>query len=205
MGGYAESLAQPLQPVTLEGQYVRLVPLAMEHRQALEAAIRDGEIWKIWYTYAPAPEEMEAEIDRRLALQKAGTMLPFTVVDRTTGDVVGMTSYMNVDAPNRRVEIGSTWYARKVQRTGLNTEAKMLLLGYAFEQLRCIAVEIRAHSLNRESRRAIERLGAKLDGVLRHHAFAKNGTLRDTCVYSIVAGEWATVKAHLHWLLGQER
>ena len=200
-----ETLAQPMQPVTLEGRYVRLVPLSMDHCEALTAAIRDGEIWNLWYTNAPAPEEMEAEISRRLAMWETGSMLPFTVVDLATGDPVGMTSYMNVDALNRRVEIGTTWYAQKVQRTGINTEAKLLLLGYAFEQLNCIAVEFRTHFLNRESRRAIERLGAKLDGILRNHSFAKNGTLRDTCVYSTVAGEWPTVKAHLQWLLRRER
>ena len=132
-------------------------------------------------------------------------MLPFTVIEPETGMPVGMTSYMNVDTANRRVEIGSTWYAARVQRTGLNTEAKRLLLGHAFETLGCIAVEFRTHFMNQQSRRAIERLGAKLDGVLRSHSVAANGTLRDTCVYSVVAAEWPAVKAHLEWQMRKPR
>lgn len=191
---------QWLKPVTLEGRNVRLVPLAMEHGTGLAEAARDGELWRLWYTFVPKPEEMEAEIRRRLALQNAGSMLPFIVLDQA-GVIAGMTTYMSVDAVNRRVEIGSTWYAKRVQRTGLNTEAKLLLLGYAFEELGCIAVEFRTHYFNQQSRRAIERLGAKLDGVLRNHSVAKNGTLRDTVVYSILPSEWPTVKAHLEWQL----
>jgi RimJ/RimL family protein N-acetyltransferase len=189
-----------LKPVTLEGQNVRLVPLAMEHCAGLAEAALDGELWKLWYTSVPAPQETEAEITRRLALQAAGSMLAFTVLDRA-GVIAGMTTYMNVDAVNLRLEIGSTWYAQRVQRTGLNTEAKLLLLGHAFETLGCIAVEFRTHFFNQQSRRAIERLGAKLDGVLRNHSVAKNGTLRDTVVYSILPSEWPTVKAHLKWQL----
>jgi RimJ/RimL family protein N-acetyltransferase len=130
-------------------------------------------------------------------------MLPFTVMDRKSGEVVGMTSYMNIDVVNRRVEIGSSWYARRVQRTGVNTEAKLLLLRHAFEGLECIAVELRTHFMNGRSRRAIERLGAKLDGVLRSHSVSANGALRDTCVYSVIACEWPAVKAHLRQLLGR--
>ena len=132
-------------------------------------------------------------------------MLPFAVLDAKTGEAVGMTTYMNVDAANRRVEIGSTWYAARVQRTALNTEAKRLLLGHAFETLECIAVEFRTHFMNQQSRRAIERLGAKLDGILRNHSVAANGTLRDTCVYSVIAPEWPTVRAHLDWLMRKPR
>jgi RimJ/RimL family protein N-acetyltransferase len=148
---------------------------------------------------------MRAEIERRLGLQRAGSMLPFTVIEPSTGKAAGMTTFMNIDAANRRVEIGSTWYARRVQRTGLNTEAKLLLLGYAFDTLDCIAVEFRTHFMNHQSRRAIERLGAKLDGILRNHSIASNGTLRDTCVYSILASEWPTVRAHLTWQLQKPR
>jgi len=148
---------------------------------------------------------MRAEIERRLGLQRAGLMLPFTVIEPSTGNAAGMTTLMNIDAANRRVEIGSTWYARRVQRTGLNTEAKLLLLGYAFDTLDCIAVEFRTHFMNHQSRRAIERLGAKLDGILRNHSIASNGTLRDTCVYSILASEWPTVRAHLTWQLQKPR
>jgi RimJ/RimL family protein N-acetyltransferase len=144
---------------------------------------------------------MRAEIERRLDLQRQGSMLPFTVIQNETGKAAGMTTYMNVDAPNRRVEIGSTWYRASVQRTAINTECKLLLLTHAFESMNCIAVELRTHFLNHRSRRAIERLGAKLDGILRNHQIAANGTLRDTCVYSIIAGEWPVAKTHLTWLL----
>jgi RimJ/RimL family protein N-acetyltransferase len=190
-----------LEPVSLRGKRVALVPLAMEHAGALAEAAEDGELWRLWYTSVPKPEAMEAEISRRLELLAAGSMLPFTVVEPATGVPVGMTTFMNVDRVNRRVEIGSTWYAGRVQRTGLNTEAKLLLLEYAFERLGCIAVEFRTHFFNEQSRRAIERLGAKLDGILRCHSLASNGTLRDTCVYSIVAAEWPTVRANLEWRL----
>jgi N-acetyltransferase len=194
-----------LQSVTLTGVHVQLVPLSREYGDALSLAVQDGDLHRLWYTTAPAPEAMEQEIDRRLALQGQGSMLPFTVVALPAGIPVGMTSYMNVDASSRRVEIGSTWYAARVQRTALNTEAKLLLLTHAFEELACIAVEFRTHFLNQRSRRAIERLGAKLDGVLRAHSIAKNGTVRDTCVYSITAPEWPAIRAHLEWQLAKPR
>jgi RimJ/RimL family protein N-acetyltransferase len=193
------------EPVTLTGSHVQLVPLTIDHRDALIAAVSDGKLWDLWYTNAPAPEAMAAEIERRLALQRAGSMLPFTVLEPTSGKAVGMTTLMHIDDANRRVEIGSTWYARRVQRTGLNTEAKRLLLAYAFETLDCIAVELRTHFMNRQSRQAIERLGAKLDGILRNHTISPNGTLRDTCVYSIIATEWPTVRTHLDWLSRKPR
>ncbi len=192
------------EAIELSGQHVRLVALVQEHEAALQEAVRDGELWKLWYTFAPAPDAMTAEIARRLSLQRAGSMVPWTVLDGA-GQVAGMTTFMSVDAVNRRVEIGSTWYARRVQQTGLNTEAKLLLMGYAFEQLGCIAVEFRTHFMNQQSRRAIERLGAKLDGVLRNHMVSANGTLRDTVVYSVIASEWPTVKAHLQWMLLKPR
>ena len=192
-------------PVTLTGQHVHLVPLAMAHHDDLAAAVLDGDLWRLWYTSAPEPEKMEAEIKRRLVLQKNGSMLPFTVLDPATGRAVGMTTYMNIDQASRRVEIGSTWYARTVQRTALNTEAKLLLLEHAFDTLACIAVEFRTHFLNQPSRRAIERLGAKLDGILRNHSLAQNGTLRDTCVYSILNSEWSTIRTHLLWQLDKPR
>jgi N-acetyltransferase len=189
-----------LEPVTLGGKHARLEPLSLDHRDGLVAAVADGELWKLWYTSIPAPEKMPAEIDRRLKLQAAGSMLPFTVLD-AEGAIAGMTTYMNVDAANRRVEIGSTWYAKRVQRSGLNTQCKLLLLTHAFEKLECIAVEFRTHFFNHQSRRGIERLGAKLDGILRSHQIAANGMLRDTVVYSIIASEWPTVKAHLTYQL----
>lgn len=190
---------QPWPPtVTLEGRAVSLVPLDPAHHDALVTAAEDGELWRLWYTSVPSPDGMAAEIERRLGLRGKGSMLPFTVLD-AAGTVVGMTTYMNIDAANRRVEIGSTWYAKRVQRTALNTEAKLLLLGHAFETLDCIAVEFRTHRLNTQSRRAIERLGAQLDGILRSHTMMPNGTVRDTAVYSIIACEWPAVKANLEF------
>ncbi|WP_374545350.1 GNAT family N-acetyltransferase [Rhodoblastus sp.] len=194
-----------IEPATLQGRHVLLRPLAPDDADQLTEAVRDGELWRHWYTTAPEPEAMRAEIARRLSLQNAGSMLPFTVVEPTSGRAVGMTTYMNIDAAHHRVEIGSTWYARSVQRTALNTEAKLLLLGHAFETLDCIAVEFRTHALNFQSRKAIERLGAKLDGILRNHQRARNGTLRDTCVYSVIASEWPTIKAHLRWQIDKPR
>jgi RimJ/RimL family protein N-acetyltransferase len=187
-------------PVTLSGPHARLEPLSPAHRDGLVEAVKDGELWKLWYTSVPTPDGMAKEIDRRLSLQATGSMLPFTVFD-ADGRVAGMTTYMNVDASNRRVEIGSTWYAKWVQRSALNTQCKLLLLGHAFEPLNCIAVEFRTHFFNQQSRRAIERLGAKQDGILRSHQVAPNGTLRDTVIYSITAAEWPTVKAHLNYQL----
>src|SRR5207244_4140269 len=167
-------------------------------------AVRDGELWRLWYTSVPAPEKMGADIDRRLNLHAAGTMLPFAVMEAATGKAVGMTTYMNADAVNKRVEIGATWYRKSVQRTDLNTNCKLLLLTHAFESLDGIAVEFRTHFFNHASRRGIERLGAKLDGILRSHQMAPNGTLRDTVVYSIIASEWPTVKAHLDYQLHEK-
>ena len=192
------------EAIALRGQHVSLVPLAAEHEAALCEAVCDGELWKLWYTFAPSPERMSAEIARRLSLKASGSMVPWTVLDGA-GRMVGMTTFMAVDLVSRRVEIGSTWYARRVQKTGLNTEAKLLLMGYAFEQLGCIAVEFRTHFLNQQSRRAIERLGAKLDGILRSQMVSANGTVRDTAVYSVIACEWPAVKAHLEWMLVKPR
>src|SRR5215470_2901397 len=192
-----------LEPVTLRGEYARLEPLASSHHDDLVEAAKDGDLWKLWYTSVPKPENMQKDIERRLGLQAAGSMLPFTVFD-AEGLIAGMTTYMNVDTPNRRVEIGSTWYAKRVQRSALNTQCKLLLLSHAFERLDCIAVEFRTHFFNHQSRRGIERLGAKQDGILRSHQVAPNGTLRDTVVYSIIASEWPTVKAHLSYQLNEK-
>jgi len=167
------------EPVTLKGDHARLEPLSHAHIDGLVEAVNDGELWKLWYTFVPRPEDMTKEIDRRLGLQAAGSMLPFTVFD-ADGRICGMTTYMNVDAPN---------------------QCKLLLLTYAFEKLDCIAVEFRTHFFNHQSRRGIERLGAKQDGILRSHQIAPNGTLRDTVVYSIIAAEWPTVRAHLSYQL----
>jgi RimJ/RimL family protein N-acetyltransferase len=167
--------------------------------------LKDGELWTLWYTSIPTPDELRAEIDRRLELHRHGSMVPFAVIEKSSNEAVGMTTFMNIDAVNRRVEIGSTWYRNRVQRTALNTECKLLLLTHAFEQLRCIAVEFRTHFFNRQSRAGIERLGAKLDGILRQHQLARNDTLRDTCVYSIIDREWPAVKAHLSHQLSKPR
>jgi RimJ/RimL family protein N-acetyltransferase len=188
-------------PVSLSGSCAALVPLSHEHAGELAEAVADGDLHRLWYTSVPAPDGVPAEVTRRLALRAEGRMLPFAVIDRASGCAVGMTTYMNIDAANRRVEIGSTWYRASVQRTGLNTECKYLLLRHAFEALDCIAVEFRTHVMNRQSRRAIERLGAKLDGILRAHMVLPNGTLRDTCVYSVTAAEWPAVRANLEALM----
>jgi N-acetyltransferase len=192
-------------PVVLEGRFARLEPLSQAHCAALTEAVKDGELWRLWYTFIPPPENMRAEIDRRLALREAGSMLAFAVINIENGAPVGMTTYLNIDAPNRRLEIGGTWYARSVQRSALNTECKLLLLSHAFEELDCVAVEFRTHFLNKASRRAIERLGAKLDGVLRNHMRMPDGSLRDTCSYSIIASEWPAVRANLTWQMEKPR
>ncbi|MGL4574446.1 MAG: GNAT family N-acetyltransferase [Burkholderiaceae bacterium] len=194
-----------LQPITLTGTHATVLPLTREHAPALAEAVQDGELWNLWYTFIPKPQDMAAEVDRRLGLHAAGSMQPFAIQVNTSGKLVGMTTFMNIDTKHRRVEIGSTWYAKSVQRTPVNTECKLMLLTHAFETLQCIAVEFRTHFINQQSRRGIERLGAKLDGILRSHQVMPNGSLRDTCVYSIIASEWPTVKAHLRWQLDRPR
>ena len=180
---------------TLTGSRVTLEPLAASHAAELASAV--GELWRSWYTTVPKPEGMSAEIDRRLALRDGGSMLPFAVRRNDTGVAVGMTTFMNLEPDDRRLEIGSTWLAKSAQRTGLNTEAKLLLLGHAFDSLNCIAVEFRTHWHNLQSRRAIAELGAKQDGVLRNHHVWRDGTLRDTVVFSIIESEWPTVRLSL--------
>ncbi len=190
--------------VTLTGAHVTLEPLAPAHGDDLAEAAADGAMHLLWYTTIPAPDEVEAEIARRLTLRNKGTMLPFAVLN-DAGRAVGMTTYMNIDPYLPRLEIGSTWIAKSAQRGPLNTEAKFLLLRHAFEVLDCVAVEFRTHVINHQSRRAIERLGARADGILRNHMRMANGTLRDTAVYSILMGEWPTVAAHLRWQLDRPR
>ncbi|HYD61847.1 MAG TPA: GNAT family protein [Noviherbaspirillum sp.] len=190
-------------PLTLKGEHVTLEPLAMAHAAGLSEAVRDGELWKLWYTSIPHPDGMKAEIERRLGLQAAGSMVPFAIRRNDTGVLCGMTTYMHIDAAHRRVEIGSTWYARSAQRTAINTEAKLMLLTHAFETLDCIAVEFRTHWMNQQSRAAIARLGAKQDGILRNHMRMPDGSLRDTVVFSIIESEWPTIKRHLSFKLGR--
>jgi RimJ/RimL family protein N-acetyltransferase len=180
--------------VSLKGTHVHLVPLEIAHAEELSVAV--GDLHHLWYTSVPSPCEMHQEIQRRLSLQSDGQMTPF-VICTPDGRAVGMTTYMRNDPINKRVEIGSTWISKDVQRSSLNTEAKLLLLIHAFEVLDCIAVELRTHRLNAQSRRAIERLGAQLDGILRSHMVVANGTIRDTAVYSITAAEWPAIKAGL--------
>ena len=192
------------EPVTLRGRHATLEPLSQARHDELVAAVKDGELWKLWYTSVPSPENMRKDIDRRLDLQAKGSMLPFAVID-PAGTAAGMTTFMHIDPVFKRVEIGSTWYAKRVQRTPLNTECKFMLMTHAFEALGCIAVEYRTGFFNHQSRRAIERLGAKLDGILRSHQRYSDGSLRDTCVYSIIASEWPAVKTHLMFQLERKR
>ena len=188
-----------LRPVILEGLRVRLEPLHAAHAPALREAAGDGELWKLWYTSVPTPDGVDEYIEGALADRDSGVALPFAVRD-ASGDIVGSTRYCHADA-NRRLEIGYTWYAQRAQRTGLNTEAKLLLLGHAFETLDCIAVEFRTNWFNQRSRAAIARLGAKQDGVLRNHMLMPDGSFRDTVVFSIIASEWPAVRRHLRFLL----
>ena len=186
-----------LAPVTLAGDVVTLEPLRRGHVSALAAAAADGRLWELWYTGVPTREGMAADVDDRLAQQDAGRMLPFVVRRNDTGAVVGATTYCNVDAETPRLEIGYTWTAASAQRTGVNTESKLLLLGHAFEVLGCLAVEFRTHWHNTQSRTAIAALGAKQDGVLRNHRRQPDGSLRDTVVFSITAPEWPAVRSDL--------
>jgi N-acetyltransferase len=190
-----------IEPVTLEGRHVRIEPLAHEHESGIRAAAADGELWRLWYTSVPAPEKTAEWFAAALDLRTRLGGMPFVVRETATSDVVGATRYFNVDAANRRLEIGHTWYAKRVQRTAVNTECKLLLLTHAFEALGCIAVEFRTSFFNFRSREAIERLGAKQDGILRNHQILPDGTLRDTVVFSIIAPEWPAVKRHLAFSL----
>jgi RimJ/RimL family protein N-acetyltransferase/uncharacterized NAD(P)/FAD-binding protein YdhS len=189
-----------IAPFTVAGEHVSLIPLDRDHEAELVEAVEDGRVWDTWFASVPKPGDMRKNIEWRLECAAQGTMVPFTVLD-PVGRVAGMTAYMSVDPKNRRLEIGYTWYRKSVQRTRLNTQAKLFLLTHAFEQADCIAVGFRTSSFNAPSRRAIERLGAKLDGVLRNHLILPDGTLRDTCYYSVLPNEWPAVKRHLTWLL----
>lgn len=182
----------------LTGQRVALEPLSQEHAVDLAEAVAVDELWRTWYaTHIAKPEAMSADIESRLALHAAGQSVPWAIVDRSSGRAVGITTYLNLEPSNRRLEIGSTWIGRDYQRTGINTEAKLLLLSRAFDDLHCIAVEFRVHWHNQQSRAAVARLGAKQDGVLRNHKVWPDGTLRDTVVFSIIDGEWPTVRRSL--------
>jgi RimJ/RimL family protein N-acetyltransferase len=194
-----------IEPVTLKGDHATLEPLGAEHEAALRNAAADGELWRLWYTSVAPPDQIGEYIARALDMRERLGAMPFAVRQNATGDVVGCTRYFNVDAANRRLEIGHTWYSKRVQRTAINTECKLLLLTHAFEGLRCIAVEFRTHWFNHASRVAIERLGAKQDGVLRNHQLLPDGSKRDTVVFSIIDGEWPAVRRHLKFLLDRPR
>jgi RimJ/RimL family protein N-acetyltransferase len=192
-----------LDPVRLTGDLVTLEPLNPDHHDELVTAASDGRLWELWYTSVPSPATMRADIAAKLAEQAEGTRLPFTVRRNDTGVAVGMTTYLNVEADVPRLEIGSTWTAVSAQRTGVNAESKLLLLAHAFEVLGCLAVEFRTHWHNRQSRAAIERLGAKQDGILRQHRRMADGSLRDTVVFSIIDSEWPAVRNGLRARLGR--
>jgi RimJ/RimL family protein N-acetyltransferase len=198
-------MARFVEPVTLHGDHVVLEPLARSHEAALGRAAADGELWRLWYTSVPLPELTGEYVGAALEMRETAGAMPFVVRLAKTGEVVGCTRYFNVEPGHRRLEIGYTWYAKRVQRTTVNTEAKLLLLSHAFERLHCIAVEFRTSWFNHASRRAIERLGAKQDGVLRNHMIMPDGTYRDTVVYSIVEGEWPAVRRHLRYHLEPDR
>lgn len=192
-----------LTPVTLEGHGVRLEPLGPDHRDGLATAAADGSLWELWFTSVPAPHETESYITHALAGQRDGDMLPWAVRELGTGRIVGSTRYHDIVAAAQRVEIGYTWYARKWQRSHVNTACKLLLLAHAFDDLGCCVVGLRTDNFNFASQRAIESLGAKKDGVIRRQAVRRDGTPRDTVIYSILAGEWPEVRRHLERRLAQ--
>jgi N-acetyltransferase len=201
VGGESGFMSGFVEPVTLTGQrWVVLEPLAHEHIPEIKSAAADGELGRLWFTAAPGPDEVEQWVDGRLAVQKPDVGLTF-VVRRLDGTFVGSSSYMQVDGANRRLEIGYTWYVASARRSGVNSETKLLMLGHAFDELGCVAVEFRTHFFNFTSRAAIERLGAKLDGVLRSHQVLPDGSRRDTVVYSILDIEWLAVRNNLRYRL----
>jgi len=193
----------PIAPVTLEGHSVRLEPLSVEHEAGLAAAAADGQLWKLWYTSVPEPAGTRGYIDAALEGQQAGHMLPWAVRDLATQTIAGSTRYHDIVPTADRVEIGYTWYAQRCQRTRINTACKLLLLTHAFDTLNCAVVGLRTDNFNFASQRAIEALGAKKDGVIRHHHPRRDGTVRDTVIYSILATEWPDVKRHLELRLAR--
>ncbi len=192
-----------IKDITLSGQTVELMPLKAEHATAFSEAAADGELWNLWYTGVPTPEDTETFIREALLDKQNNGDLPFVIRDIKSQKIIGSTRFCHVDNQNKRVEIGYTWYAKSFQRTGANTECKLLLLTHAFEKLDVIAVEFRTHWMNIQSRNAIVTLGAKQDGVLRNHKRLADGSLRDTVVFSIIASEWLSVKNHLTFKIKQ--
>ena len=194
-----------VQPIVLEGGAIRLEPLALEHHEALVAASTDGRLWELWFTAIPPADGMTQYIADALKGQRDGHMLPWIVRDAATGAVIGTTRYHDIVAAIDRVEIGYTWYASSRQRTHVNTTCKLLLLSHAFDTLGCKVVGLRTDNFNFRSQRAIEGLGAKRDGVIRHHGMRRDGTVRDTVMYSILAAEWCDVRRHLELRLARQR
>ncbi|UXC18164.1 GNAT family N-acetyltransferase [Comamonas squillarum] len=194
-----------VEPTELRALGVLLTPLTLAHEAGLRAAAQDGELWNIRVTSVPEPENTRAYIEQALAMREAGSRMPFAVVDEASGQLLGTSSYHDIVPALKRVEIGYTWYARSVQRSHVNTTCKLLLLTHAFETLGAAVVGWRTDNYNFASQRAIERLGAKKDGVIRHHAPRRDGTVRDTVLYSMLAGEWPEAKAQLLYLLNQPR
>ena len=192
-----------IDPITLSLNGVRLEPLSLTHEQGLQAAAADGELWSLRVTSVPEPEQTRAYIETALEMREAGTRFAFAVIEEASGRVLGTSSYHDIVPAIRRLEIGYTWYARSVQRTVVNTSCKFLLMHHAFETLGCALVGWRTDNLNHTSQKAIERLGARQDGVLRHHALRRDGTVRDTMMYSMTASEWPEAKARLLHLLNQ--
>jgi RimJ/RimL family protein N-acetyltransferase len=194
-----------VQAVTLERAPVRLEPLGLEHEEGLKRAAADGELWNLRFTSVPEPANTRAYIEAALSHREAGHRFPFVVIESATGEVLGSTSYHDIAPAVDRLEIGWTWYAKRVQRSAVNTTAKLMLLSHAFDTLGAKLVGWRTDNYNFASQRAIERLGAKKDGVLRHHALRRDGTVRDTVMCSLAAGEWPEVRAHLEWQLARPR
>jgi RimJ/RimL family protein N-acetyltransferase len=192
-----------IHPITLEGHGIRLEPLAYEHHDELAAAAADGRLWELWFTAIPEPEQTRAYIDRALAGQRDGHMLPWAVRELSSGTIIGSTRYHDIVTEIDRVEIGYTWYRKSWQRTHVNTSCKLLLLSHAFDTLACKVVGLRTDNFNLTSQRAIEALGAKKDGVIRHHMARRDGTVRDSVIYSILASEWPDVKRHLELRLAR--
>ena len=193
-----------IEPITISGSHAMLEPLSLDHLAGMIEAVKDEELWNLWFTSIPSPETAEAYIKTALDMRENAGAMPFIVREKGTGKIIGCTRYFNVDESNQRLEIGYTWYSESYQRTGLNTECKYLLLTHAFEKLDAIAVEFRTHWHNFKSRAAIARLGAKQDGVLRNHQRSADGVYRDTVVFSIINLEWPVVKKSLEFKLNRK-
>jgi len=193
-----------LNEIEVDGNLVHIKTLSLEHIEDLTEAVKDGELWNLWYTSAPEPENVKSYVETALTEFQNDKSLPFVIIRKIDNKIIGTTRFMNADSKNKRLEIGTTWYSKSTQRTGINTECKYLLLEYAFEKLECIAVEFRTHIHNNQSRNSIARLGARQDGILRNHSVDRTGCLRDTVVFSILNSEWNTVKKSLGFKMNKK-